>query len=151
MTIVFTGGGTGGHVAVNLALIPHFTESGWNVHYIGSESGIEREMVKDIPDLTYHGISTGKLRRYFSLQNFIDPFRVLKGILQAKKILRKTKPEIVFSKGGFVSLPVVVASKVNKIKVILHESDLTPGLANKLSLPFCDAILTTFKDTEKFI
>lgn len=151
MTIVFTGGGTVGHVSVNLALIPHFISSTWEVHYIGTKAGIERKMVEDISNISYHCISTGKFRRYFSFKNFTDPFRILKGIFQAIKILGKIKPDIIFSKGGFVSFPVVVAARLKKVKVILHESDLTPGLANKMSLPFCDAILTTFKDTEKFI
>jgi len=151
LTIVFTGGGTVGHVSVNLALIPHFVSDGWELHYIGSETGIERKMVEDIPNLSYHPISTGKLRRYLSVKNFTDLFRILKGILQARKILSKIKPDIIFSKGGFVSFPVVAAAKLKKVKVILHESDLTPGLANKMSMPLSDAILTTFKDTEKFI
>lgn len=151
MTIVFTGGGTVGHVSVNLALIPHFISNGWDVHYIGNKNGLEYKMVENIDKLTFHSISTGKLRRYFDVKNFTDPFRTLKGILQAKKIINKIKPDIVFSKGGFVSFPVVVAAKLKKVKVILHESDLTPGLANKMSLPFCDVILSTFKDTEKYI
>ncbi len=151
MTIVFTGGGTVGHVSVNLALITHFVSKGWDVHYIGNKNGLEYKMVENIDKLTFHSISTGKLRRYFDLKNFTDPFRVLKGIVQSKKIINKIKPDIFFSKGGFVSFPVVVAAKLGKVKVILHESDLTPGLANKMLLPFCDSILSTFKDTEKYI
>lgn len=151
MTIVFTGGGTVGHVSVNLALIPYFISKGWDVHYIGNRNGLEYEMVKNIENLTFHSISTGKLRRYFDIKNFTDPFRTLKGIIQSRRIINEIKPNIVFSKGGFVSFPVVVAAKLQNVKVVLHESDLTPGLANKMALPFCDQILTTFKETEKYI
>lgn len=110
-SIVFTGGGTAGHVVVNLALIPHFLNEGYDVHYIGSYNGIEKELVSPIDGVTYHGIATGKLRRYMSMENFKDPFRVLKGALQSRKILKKVKPQIVFSKGGFVSVPVTMAAR----------------------------------------
>lgn len=151
MTIVFTGGGTVGHVSVNLALIPYFKKLGWDIHYIGTQNGLEHEMVKDIQGVKYHIISAGKLRRYFDVKNFSDPFRVVQGVYQANRVLKAINPDIIFSKGGFVSFPVVVAAKHNRIKVILHESDLSLGLANKLSLPFCDVVLSTFKETEKQI
>lgn len=151
MKIIFTGGGTIGHVAVNVALMPYFIANGWDVHYIGSKNGLEYDMVKKIQGVTFHSISTGKLRRYFDAKNFSDMFRVVKGVIESAKIINKISPDIVFSKGGFVSFPVVVAAKLNHTKIILHESDLTPGLANKMSLPFCDLILTTFKDTGKYI
>ncbi|HZW67890.1 MAG TPA: undecaprenyldiphospho-muramoylpentapeptide beta-N-acetylglucosaminyltransferase [Pseudogracilibacillus sp.] len=145
--ITFTGGGTAGHVIVNLALIPYFLEKGWKVDYIGSKEGIERELINQIDDITYYPISTGKLRRYMSLENMKDPFRVLKGVAQAWKIIRKTKPNVVFSKGGFVSVPVVVGARFRRVPTIIHESDISPGLANKLAAPFAKQMLTTFPET----
>src|SRR5690554_6443120 len=133
-TIVLTGGGSAGHVTPHFALIPHLQEKGWDIHYIGTHDGIERELVAD--RLHYYPITAGKLRRYFDLKNFSDPFRVLKGVYEARRILRKLRPHLVFSKGGFVSVPVTIAAWSLRIPVVLHESDLTPGLANKLSLPF---------------
>ncbi|TFB22152.1 undecaprenyldiphospho-muramoylpentapeptide beta-N-acetylglucosaminyltransferase [Filobacillus milosensis] len=146
-TIVFTGGGTAGHVVVNLALMPQFIKEGYEVHYIGSYNGIEKELVSDIDGVTYHGITTGKLRRYLSKDNLKDPFKVLKGIFQARQLLKKLKPSIVFSKGGFVSVPVVMASKMVGIPSIIHESDFTPGLANKIATKFSRHVLTTFQET----
>lgn len=145
--ILFTGGGTAGHVIVNLALIPHFTEQGWTIDYIGSKDGIERELIEQINDVTYYPISTGKLRRYISIENLKDPFKVIKGTLQAWNIIRKRKPAVVFSKGGFVSVPVVIAARLRRVPTIIHESDLTPGLANKIASPFAKEILTTFPET----
>ena len=140
-----------GHVSVNLALIPRFCAMDWEIHYIGSKSGIEKDVVTKIPGVSYHEIETGKLRRYFDVKNVTDVFRVVKGMAQARTLLKKIRPDVVFSKGGFVSFPVVFASKGLKIPSILHESDLTIGLANKLSLPFCSLLLTTFEDTQKHI
>ncbi len=145
--IVFTGGGSAGHVTVNLALIPKFLELGWDVSYIGSESGIERELISTLNSVKYYPISTGKLRRYFDVKNFKDPLKVLKGIFQAKSILSNIKPDVIFSKGGFVSVPVVIGAKLNKLPVIIHESDLTPGLANKISIPFATKVCVTFPET----
>lgn len=150
-TIVLTGGGTTGHVSVNLTLIPHLLERGWDIHYIGSKSGIEETLISKFKEVQYHAISTGKLRRYWSKENIRDVFRVGKGILQAKKIMNKVKPNIVFSKGGFVSVPVVLAAKWSKIPIITHESDMTPGLANKIALPFATKICYTFEDTKKHV
>ncbi|PIC62968.1 undecaprenyldiphospho-muramoylpentapeptide beta-N-acetylglucosaminyltransferase [Sporosarcina sp. P13] len=150
--IVLTGGGTAGHVSVNQALIPVFLERGYRVHYIGSKEGIERELIGDgHPEVVYHAIQSGKLRRYFSMKNFSDPFRVGAGTLQALSILRKLKPEIVFSKGGFVSVPVVMAAKLANVPVVVHESDVTPGLANKLALPFSSQIFTVFEQTLDYV
>jgi UDP-N-acetylglucosamine--N-acetylmuramyl-(pentapeptide) pyrophosphoryl-undecaprenol N-acetylglucosamine transferase len=150
--IVLTGGGTAGHVSVNEALIPVFIEKGYEIHYIGSHDGIEKELIKDgHREVTYHAIQSGKLRRYFSMKNFSDPFRVGAGVLQAFSILRKVKPEIIFSKGGFVSVPVVLAAKLAKIPVVVHESDVTPGLANKLALPFSKHIFTVFEQTLDYV
>ncbi len=145
--ILFTGGGTAGHVIVNLALIPMFQKEGWEVDYIGSYDGIERKLIEPLEGVTYYSISTGKLRRYFSKENFKDPFKVLKGTVQALSILRKRKPQVVFSKGGFVSVPVVTAAKLNGIPAVIHESDYTPGLANKLAIPFAKKVLATFPET----
>ncbi|MFC5603390.1 undecaprenyldiphospho-muramoylpentapeptide beta-N-acetylglucosaminyltransferase [Sporosarcina koreensis] len=150
--IVLTGGGTAGHVSVNEALIPEFIEKGYEIHYIGSHDGIEKELIKDgHREVTYHAIQSGKLRRYFSMKNFTDPFRVGTGVLQAYSILRKVKPEIIFSKGGFVSVPVVLAAKLAKVPVVVHESDVTPGLANKLALPFSKHIFTVFEQTLDYV
>lgn len=147
-TIILTGGGTAGHVSLNEAIIPSLVEAGYEVHYIGSHMGIEKELITTaFPQLPYHSISSGKLRRYFSMQNFTDPFRVLAGVMQALKILRKVKPSIVFSKGGFVSVPVVIAARMANVPVVSHESDVTPGLANKIALPFASHVFTVFKET----
>lgn len=150
-SIIFTGGGTAGHVIVNLALIPHFIEKGWKINYIGSKGGIEEDLIKEFPEVTYHPISTGKLRRYMSVENFKDPFKVMKGIFQARKIIKKEKPSVIFSKGGFVSVPVVMAAKTKRIPTISHESDYTPGLANKLATPFVKKVLTTFPETVQYL
>ena len=149
--IVLTGGGTAGHVSVNEALIPEFIDKGYEIHYIGSHDGIEKELIKNHREVIYHSIQSGKLRRYFSMKNFSDPFRVGAGVLQAYSILRKVKPEIIFSKGGFVSVPVVLAAKLAKIPVVVHESDVTPGLANKLALPFAKHIFTVFEQTLDYV
>ncbi len=149
--IIFTGGGTAGHVMVNMAIIPEFIKDGWDVDYIGSKTGIEKELIATIEGVTYHPISTGKLRRYFSKENFKDPFKVLKGTLQAYRIIGKKKPAVIFSKGGFVSVPVLVAAKMRGIPAVIHESDYTPGLANKLAMPFAKKILATFPETMKYL
>lgn len=149
--IIFTGGGSAGHVTLNLALIPVFLQQGWNVTYIGSYNGIEKELVAKIENVKYIPIATGKLRRYFSWQNFTDMIKIPLGVLQAIWIVFKQKPDIVFSKGGFVSFPVVLAAKVNGVKCVMHESDVTPGLANKMSLPFVSKFFTTFEDTVKYV
>jgi UDP-N-acetylglucosamine--N-acetylmuramyl-(pentapeptide) pyrophosphoryl-undecaprenol N-acetylglucosamine transferase len=145
--ILLTGGGSAGHITVNLALIPMLLESGLEVIYIGSTDGIERELIGNLTEVTYYSIPTGKLRRYFDWKNFTDVFRVLKGIVDAYKIIHREQPKIVFSKGGFVSVPVVLGSWFNKIPVITHESDLTPGLANRINMNFATKICTTFPDT----
>ena len=146
--ILLTGGGTAGHVSVNEALIPEFHERGYEVHYIGSHNGIEKELIGEgHPEVKYHAIQSGKFRRYFSVKNFTDPFRVGAGFFQALSVIRKIKPELIFSKGGFVSVPVVLAGKMAKVPVVIHESDVTPGLANKLALPFSNHIFTVFEQT----
>lgn len=144
--IILTGGGTAGHVTPNIALLPSLKELGYDIHYIGSYNGIEKELIKQF-GIHYHGISSGKLRRYFSVQNFSDPFRVLKGFGEAKKIIKSLKPDVIFSKGGFVSVPVVVAGKQCRVPTIIHESDMTPGLANKLAIPSATKVCCNFPET----
>jgi UDP-N-acetylglucosamine--N-acetylmuramyl-(pentapeptide) pyrophosphoryl-undecaprenol N-acetylglucosamine transferase len=144
--IVFTGGGTAGHVTPNIALFPLLKKRGYDIHYIGSYDGIEKKLIEDYR-IPYYGIATGKLRRYFDLKNFSDPFRVMKGYLEAKKILKALKPDVVFSKGGFVSVPVVRAAAALKIPCIIHESDMTPGLANKLCIPIATKVCCNFPET----
>jgi UDP-N-acetylglucosamine--N-acetylmuramyl-(pentapeptide) pyrophosphoryl-undecaprenol N-acetylglucosamine transferase len=144
--IVLTGGGSAGHVTPNIALIPALKEKGYEIYYIGSYNGIEKKLIADY-GIPYYGIATGKLRRYFDPKNFSDPFRVIKGFGEAKKILKEIQPDIVFSKGGFVSVPVVKAARACKIPFVLHESDMTPGLANKLCLPGATKVCCNFPET----
>lgn len=146
--IVLTGGGTAGHVTPNMALIPTLRERGYEIHYIGSYDGIEKKLIEEM-GVSYHGIATGKLRRYFSLENFTDPFRVIKGLSQAKKLMKQLKPDVVFSKGGFVAVPVVLAASSKRIPCIIHESDMTPGLANKLCIPKATKICCNFPEAAK--
>lgn len=144
-TIVLTGGGTAGHVTPNLALLPQLRAEGFFIHYIGSRDGIEKKLIEAEEDVQYHAISCGKLRRYFSWKNFSDAFRVLRGVGQARRVIRRIRPDVVFSKGGFVSVPVCVAAR--KIPLVTHESDYTPGLANRINARFADRICVTFEDT----
>ncbi|CAL7963476.1 UDP-N-acetylglucosamine--N-acetylmuramyl-(pentapeptide) pyrophosphoryl-undecaprenol N-acetylglucosamine transferase [Gammaproteobacteria bacterium] len=148
--IVFTGGGSAGHVTPNLALIKKFQQEEWEINYIGSQTGIEKELIAKT-SVPYHIIATGKLRRYFSWQNFLDPFKIILGTIQAFILLRRLKPTVVFSKGGFVAFPVVVAAWLNRIPAIIHEADLTIGLTNKLCLPFATKICVAFPETIKQI
>jgi len=148
--IIMTGGGTAGHVTPNLALIPKLKEKNFEIEYIGSFDGIEKEIITQ-NNIPFYGISCGKLRRYFDVKNFTDPFKIIKGIAQAIRIISKEKPDVIFSKGGFVAVPVVIAASIKKIPVVAHESDMTPGLANKLSEPFCDKLCVTFRESLKFI
>ncbi|MFF2752862.1 undecaprenyldiphospho-muramoylpentapeptide beta-N-acetylglucosaminyltransferase [Psychrobacillus sp. NPDC058041] len=151
-TIVLTGGGTAGHVSLNQAIIPDLIEKGYELHYIGSSDGIEKTIItKSFPSIPYYEISNGKLRRYFSIKNFSDPFKVLYGTMQAARVLKKVKPSLVFSKGGFVSVPVVIAAKLANIPVVIHESDITPGLANKIASSFAKHIFTVFEETLKYL
>lgn len=148
--IVLTGGGTGGHVTPSLALLPTLISEGYKPYYIGSKNGIEKEIVSKC-EIPYYGISTGKLRRYLDIKNFTDAFRILKGIKDSISIIREIKPDIIFSKGGFVSVPVVIAGKLCKIPIVIHESDLTPGLANKISMPLATSVCVAFPETLKNI
>ena len=148
-TIVLTGGGTAGHVVPNIALIPLLKNAEYTIHYIGSKDGIEKKLVSHYKDATYHEIPSGKLRRYFSVQNFTDPFKILAGFFKSLKLIRKIKPDVCFSKGGFVSVPVVLACAIRKVPIVLHESDMSPGLANKICRPFCKVMCTTFPAAAK--
>ena len=144
--IILTGGGTAGHVTPNLALIPSLKEHGYEIRYTGSYQGIERKLIEGA-GIPYDGISSGKLRRYFDIKNFSDPFRVVKGYGEARKLIKLHRPDVVFSKGGFVAVPVVLAAKHYKIPVIIHESDMTPGLANKICIPSAAKICCNFPET----
>jgi len=153
--IIFTGGGTAGHVTPNLALIEAIQHEGWQVDYIGSKQSVEEELIGKA-GIPFHAISSGKMRRYFSWKNFLDPFKIFAGISQSFFLLRKLKADIVFSKGGFVAFPVVFAAWLNRIPVVAHESDMTPGLANRMSFPFVDKVClgfaaakTSFKNQNK--
>ena len=148
--IVLTGGGTAGHVTPNIALIARLKEEGYKISYIGSYTGIEKTLIEE-QGIPYYGISSGKLRRYFDLKNFTDPFRVLKGFGEARKLLKKLQPDIVFSKGGFVSVPVVVSAGRLKIPTIIHESDMTPGLANRLCIPSAVKVCCNFPETKSHL
>ena len=148
--IVLTGGGTAGHVTPNMALIEKLREMNYDITYIGSLDGIEKGLIEGMK-VPYYGISSGKLRRYFSWKNFTDPFRVIKGYFQAKKLLKELEPDVVFSKGGFVSVPVVMAAARQHIPAIIHESDMTPGLANKLAIPFASKVCCNFPETMQYL
>ncbi len=143
--IILTGGGTAGHVTPNIALLPALIKAGYEIRYIGSYDGIEKRLI-ETENIPYYGISTGKFRRYFDLKNLTDPFRVIRGFFQAKRIIREFKPDVLFSKGGFVAVPVVLAAKRYKVPVIIHESDMSPGLANKLCIPAAKKICANFPE-----
>ncbi|MBR5962291.1 MAG: undecaprenyldiphospho-muramoylpentapeptide beta-N-acetylglucosaminyltransferase [Clostridia bacterium] len=144
--IVLTGGGTLGHVTPHLALIPRLKEAGYEIHYIGTENGMEAPKMRAVEGITYHAVKSGKLRRYHDWKNFTDPFRVIAGAFQSARLMGKIKPDVVFSKGGFVAVPVVFGAWLHRIPVLCHESDLTPGLANKLCKPFATRFATTFPE-----
>jgi len=145
--ILFTGGGTAGHVTPNLALMAALASEGHEIHYAGSRDGIERRLVasRGIP---YHVLPTGKLRRYLSVENVLDAFRVAAGVVAGWRLARRLRPDLVFSKGGFVSVPVVLGARLAGVPVVAHESDLTPGLATRLVASRVDLVCTSFPDTE---
>lgn len=148
--IVLTGGGTAGHVTPCIALLPSLIEEGYDIRYIGSYHGIERKLIEEY-NIPYYGISSGKLRRYFDLKNITDPFKVMKGYFEAKRLLKKLKPDVIFSKGGFVTVPVVLAAKKLNIPAIIHESDITPGLANKIAIPAARKVCANFPETMDYL
>ena len=147
--IVLTGGGTAGHVTPHLALLPHLKAQGYEIHYIGTKNGIEHSMIGAVDGITYHCVQSGKLRRYFDWKNFTDPFRVIWGAFQSAYLIGKIKPDVCFSKGGFVSVPVVIGSWLHRVPTLCHESDLTPGLANKICMKFAQRAATTFPECAK--
>lgn len=144
--IVFTGGGTGGHVYPALAIIDILQLSGYKVSWIGSKKGIEKKII-DSKNIDFYHVPSGKLRRYFSILNFIDVFKVFFGFIKSIYILKKIKPDLLFSKGGYVTVPPVVAAKLLKIHSMTHESDFDPGLATKINSRFVDNILVPYKET----
>ena len=148
--IVLTGGGSAGHVTPNIALLPSLRAAGFEITYMGSYDGIEKKLIGDF-NIPYIGISTGKFRRYLDVKNLTDPFRVIKGYSEARKFLKTYQPDVVFSKGGFVSVPVVRAAASLGIPCIIHESDMTPGLANKLCIPAADKVCCNFPETLKLL
>ena len=148
--IIFTGGGSSGHVTPSLPLISALQNKGVDTFYVGSKKGIEHSLIKPLK-IPYYAITAGKLNRYWTWKNLLTPFQLMKGIIQSLIICRKIKPDIIFSKGGFVALPVVIAAKLSSIPIVIHESDLTPGLANRLSFPFAKLICITFPETIKYV
>ena len=144
--LLLTGGGTAGHVSPNLALLPVLRARGFQVEYVGSPDGMERELAERA-GVPYHAVHVGKLRRYASVQNLLDPFRTLQGINEAQQLIRRLRPVAVFSKGGFVGVPPVVAAWLCGVPAVVHESDLSPGLANRLSFPFAKRVCVTFEET----
>ena len=148
--ILLTGGGTAGHVTPNIALLPRLQKEGYEISYIGSYTGIEKELI-EAQHIPYYGISSGKLRRYFDPKNFSDPFKVINGLRQAICLIHKLKPNVIFSKGGFVSVPVLLAARLCRVPAIIHESDITPGLANKIALPGATRICCNFPETMKYL
>lgn len=145
--IVLTGGGTGGHITPHLAVIPKLNENGFKTYYIGSEEGMEKDIMKKI--MPYYSVTTCKLKRKLDFSNLLIPFKLIKGVLEAKKILKEIKPDIIFSKGGFVAVPVVLAAHSLKIPVITHESDYSLGLANKIIKNKCYKVCTSFENLAK--
>ena len=148
--IVLTGGGTAGHVTPNMALVPALKEEEFEIHYIGSYDGMEKKLIEEMK-IPYHGISSGKLRRYFDVKNFSDPLKVVKGYKEALNLMKTLKPDVVFSKGGFVTVPVVLAAKAKGIPVVIHESDMTPGLANKIAIPCAKKVCCNFPEAAEHI
>lgn len=147
--LVFTGGGTLGHVIPNLPLMRHYQDKGYEIHYIGSAKGAERAFIEEL-GIAYHAIRTGKLRRYFDWQNFLDLFNVTIGILQCFFLLLRLRPKAIFSKGGYVALPPVVAAGILRYPVVIHESDRTPGLTTRLSKRFATKICVAFQNATAF-
>lgn len=148
--IVLTGGGTAGHVTPNIALLPSLKNLDYKISYIGSLEGMEKQLITE-QEIDYYGISSGKLRRYLDFKNLSDPFKVVKGYFQALSLLRKLKPDVVFSKGGFVTVPVILAAKTLKIPAVIHESDFTPGLANKIAIPAARKVCCNFPETLPYL
>lgn len=145
-TIILTGGGTAGHVTPHLAILPYLKNNFDKIYYIGSESGIEKDIIKNA-NIPYYSVPCTKFNRSFNLNNLKIPFKLMSGVIKAGKILDKLKPDVIFSKGGYVAIPTVLAAKKRNIPIISHESDYTLGLANKITAKYCRKVLTSFKDT----
>lgn len=144
--VAVTGGGTAGHVLPAVPVMERLSAQGCEVHFIGGASGFEEGLLQDLP-VAYHAVQSGKLRRYFSWRNLVDAGRVPLGVVQAWRLLRRIRPQVVFSKGGFAAFPAVLAAWLNRIPAVAHESDLTPGLANRLSMPFLASLCVNFEAT----
>lgn len=147
--IVLTGGGTAGHVMPNIALLKYLEKEFDEIHYIGSHNGIERNIIEKYPQVIYHGISTVKLIRSLTPKNLLIPFKLLKSLRETRKILKGINPSVIFSKGGFVSVPVVLAGSKLKIPIIAHESDSSIGLANKIIIKKCEKMCFSFENLAK--
>ena len=147
-TIILTGGGTAGHCTPNLALLPYLKEHFDNIIYFGSENGIEKSLVEK-ENIPFYAIPCAKLVRHSIKSNVSLPFNLLKGINSAGKLIDKIKPDVIFSKGGYVAVPTVISASKRKIPVISHESDYTIGLANKICAKYSKKVLTSFPETAK--
>lgn len=145
-TIILTGGGTAGHVTPHLAILPYLKKDFDKIYYIGSENGIEKEIIKNA-NLPYYSVPCAKFNRNFNLNNLKIPFKIYSGYVKAGKIIDEIKPDVIFSKGGYVAIPTILAGKKRKIPIISHESDYSLGLANRLTAKYCKKVLTSFPDT----
>ncbi|MBE5735063.1 MAG: undecaprenyldiphospho-muramoylpentapeptide beta-N-acetylglucosaminyltransferase [Clostridiales bacterium] len=145
-SIVLTGGGTAGHVMPNIALLPRLSKKFDNIYYIGSKNGIEKRIISNHKNVKYYEVDSAKLARKLTLKNLATPFVIIKSVCQCIKILKEIKPTVIFSKGGYVAVPVVIAGKLLKIPIIAHESDSSIGLANKIIYKFCDTMYFSFKE-----
>ncbi|MBN1617608.1 MAG: undecaprenyldiphospho-muramoylpentapeptide beta-N-acetylglucosaminyltransferase [Spirochaetales bacterium] len=148
-SIVFTGGGTGGHIFPGLAVIEQLDRREHQIRWIGSSSGIDRSLVESA-DISFYGIPSGKLRRYASLKNFFDLFKIVAGFFCSLVLLIRFRPDVLFSKGGFVSVPPCFASRLLGIPVITHECDFSPGLATRLNARIASKILVSYPETARF-
>ena len=144
--VFLTGGGTAGHVTPNLALVPLLSQKGYRIGYIGRKNSIEEQLAKGAA-LPFYPIHAGRLHRDFNLENWVSPLQSLWGTAQAARLIRREQPAVILCKGGFVSVPVALAGHMQGVPVILHESDMTPGLANRLCLPAADVVCTGFEET----
>ncbi len=145
-TIILTGGGTGGHVFPNVSLLPELKKHFSKIYYLGT-NGIEKEIISKYKEVKFIEINAYKFNRTHKLKNLFLPFKVLSSVTKISKIIKKIKPDIVFSKGGFVSVPVCISAKLNKIPIVSHESDLSLGKANKLIYKLSTTLCTTFEKT----
>ncbi|BCR22174.1 undecaprenyldiphospho-muramoylpentapeptide beta-N-acetylglucosaminyltransferase [Borrelia sp. HM] len=150
--IFFTGGGTGGHIFPGIAIISKLKEFDPQIKFfwLGQKGAMEEKIIKEHTHIKFIAIPSGKFRRYFSLKNFIDFFKVIFGIITSFFIIKKYKPQIIYATGGFVSSPPIIAASLLKIKRITHEMDLDPGLATKINSKFAHKIHVSFKESTKY-